>query len=152
MAKLLSKQQFIQAGVTTPTSVYSRVVSMAQVLPQPANLMYCFTEALGQQLWLLGIDVWIFGKPVDPGDSWWFYLRRGISRPTATADLYEWEIVLPLLSPTGQWSWHGYGTPYHMHWDMKKLYVGQSQRFAAYFNITGPIVSYFQASFEISEG
>jgi len=152
MAKLLSKQQRIQAGVTAPQSVYSTVVNMAQVLPQPANLAFCFTRALGQRLWLLDIDVWIFGKPVDPGDSWWFYLRRGFQRPGDIAEVAQWENILPLQSPTGLWSWHGYGTPAHMHWEMQTLYTGQSQRFAAGFNVTGPIVSYFQASFHISEG
>ncbi|GAH82873.1 unnamed protein product [marine sediment metagenome] len=152
MAKLLNKEQRIQAGVKNPTSIYSRVVSMAQVLPQPAGQQFCFTEALSQHLWLLGIDVWIFGKPVDPGDSWWFILRRGLDRPTDSLNIWTWTDILPLLSPTGLWSWHGYGTPYHMHWDMRKLYEGQSQRFAAAFNIDGPIVSYFQVSFEISEG
>lgn len=152
MAKLANRDQRIVTGVTKPRSGYSRIVSMAQTLPQPANLQYCFTEALGQRLWLLGIDVWIFGKPASVNDSWWFIIRRGFQMPTATAQIWDWENVLPLLAPTGSWSWHGYTTPYHMHWSMHKLFEGQSQRFGAAINITTPITSYFEASFEISEG
>ena len=152
MAKLATRDRRLVKSVTNPMAVSSNVVSMAQSFPQPANLAFCYTRALGQKLWLLGIDVWIFGRPVDPDDSWWFGIRRGFNLPTATAEVTYWENVLPLLAPTGSWTWHGYGTPYHMHWDMRKFYEGQSQRFGACINITGPIVSYFQASFEISEG
>ncbi|GAH72943.1 unnamed protein product [marine sediment metagenome] len=152
MAKVIVPVGPLGLSAQRRVELESRVVSMAQTLPQPANKAYCHTESLAQNLWLIGIDVWIFGKPVDPNDSWWFTLRRGFALPTDIAEVWTWENILPLLGVTGSWSWHGYGCPYHMHWDMMRLYKGQSQRFGAAINITGPTVSYFQASFEISEG
>lgn len=152
MAKLANKSQRIVTGVMSPQATYSRVVSMAQVLPQPPGDMFCYTEALAQHLWLIGVDVWLVGQGDPQAARWSFTLRRGLTVPPNSLVVRNWEYVLPLLSPSGLWSWHGESTPFHMHWDMMKLFEGQSQRFAAAFNITGPVVSYLQVSFEISEG
>lgn len=152
MAKLIVPRGPLGLAAKRPVEPESRVVSMFQTMPQPANLQFCYTGVLAQRLWLLGIDAWIFGKPSDPNDSWWFSLRRGFDLPTDIAQVWRWENILPFQGHFGIGYPHGYSTPYHMHWSMKRLFEGQSQRFAAALNIVGPVVSYLEVSFEISEG
>jgi len=152
MAKVIVPRGPLGLSAQRPVERESRVVSMFKSLPVPANLQFCFTEVLAQRLMLLAIDVWVFGKPSGPNDSWWFSVRRGFSLPTDIAQVWQWEDVLPFQTPVGRGWPHGYSTPYHMHWDMRKLFEGQAQRFAAAINIVGPIVSYFEASLHIAEG
>lgn len=139
-------------SVGRPARLESRLVGMAQSLPKPVLQMYCYTEALAQRLWLLGVDVWLMGSGDPQTASWWFTLHRGFERPGDSAGCMQWERLFPLKSPTGIWSWHGYALPEHFHWDLSRLYEGQSQRFAARFNIVGPVVSYLQVTFQIAEG
>lgn len=152
MAKLLLRDQQLIAGVMYPRGVYSRQVCAGQSLPQPPGQQFCFTPTLAQNLWLLAVDVFLVGVGDPQSAAWWFTLRRGFTLPGTSAEVWLWEDILPVNSPVGLWSWHGYALPQHLHWDMNRLFTGQAQRFAVIFNIVGPLISYIQVSFEVSEG
>lgn len=152
MAKLVSTNQRIVTGVTSPESVYSRVVSCSHYDPAPPGQDFAYTEGLSSRLWLLGVDVWLDTNIHFATHVFTFSVWRLLKEPAVILDLYNADNVLPLRSTTGWWYWHKYGPEGHFHWDMQRLYEGAGQRFGVVLTGAGAVIAQIQASFRISEG
>jgi len=152
VAKIFTPNQRILAGVTHPESSYSRVVSCSHYDPAPPAQQFAYTAALGQSIWLLGVDVWLDTNPHFANHVFTFSVWRLMAEPQTLLDMYAAENVIPLRGATGSWYWHKYGPEGHFHWDMEHLYTGQGQRFGVVLTGAGAVIAQIQASFKITEG
>jgi len=154
MAKLLSKQQYIQAGVTNPTSVYSRVVSCSDVVTH-MNPRAIYTVVVGQIVRLLEVKLFWQPREVDATSVTYFRVMTGMTTPASAQEMAQsWENVLPKLGAghlDADW-YHAYGVT-EMSWNMNQLFRGSSRRFGIFMITVMPGKGQScQASFEISEG
>lgn len=152
MARLYSKSQSIRSTVSNPMASYSRIVSCSHYHPKPPGQDFAYTEALGQNLWLLGVDVWLTTITPEANHQFTFSVWHVTQKPTTVLQVYANENVLPVQSTTGIWYWHSTGPDAHFHWSMQKLYKGVGQRFGAVLTGAGAVLSQIHASFEIAEG
>jgi len=153
MAKLLSKQQRIQVGVKNPTSVYSRVTGFwTGALPALGDEGWESTYPLGNDIWLLSVQLSFWADVIGTQCSAWWFLSTGTKKPDRASEvLGAWDPIIPCSSGVKPYfRWDGDRADYC--WDMRRHYLGTGRRFALWFqNITAQRW-WVQATFEISEG
>ena len=154
MAKLVTKLQRIQTGVTKAMAGYSRVVSCAGSIKAPAVTGLGYTESLGGRLWLLGVRVRFDPHLVLAADQVRFYIFQGQGVPQDAAGILNWRNILPctLSGMTGvAWSRTQWLEDYV--WSMRQLFEGEANRFGFWFSVSPAVVALeMRVSFEISEG
>ncbi|MBA7607504.1 hypothetical protein ES703_14663 [subsurface metagenome] len=151
MAKIVSTNQSIVTGVTHPKSVYSRRVGCWVTCPGGAARNYGFTPSIGENCWLLGVDLW--GQIVLPTltPHWQVALRTSTGHPKSIEQARACDFIEAL----NIWGSGGYWTSrcsdYHFHWDMCVAYTGGARRFGIDVINASADIGDFQASFHITE-
>ncbi|MBA7474430.1 hypothetical protein ES707_09782 [subsurface metagenome] len=152
MAKIITSNQQLVTGVTHPKSVYSRRVSCWATCPGGGAGNYSFTPAVGQDCWLLGVDLW--GQIVLPTltPNWLVALRTSTTLPQSidTARVADFIGALNIWGSGGYWT--SRCSDYHFHWDMCVAYTGGTRRFGFDVINASADIGDFMASFQISEG
>lgn len=134
--------------------VYSRLIVLNGRTPAGIGQeSFVTSPAVGNECWLLGVDVWVSGTIVGTGDEVYIYLATGQWLPMSVSEIRnEWEKVFPFyggLAPALEWC----GGDCHLHFSMRKLYTGARRVFALglhNFSAAGNVR--VDAGFEISEG
>lgn len=154
MAFFLTKSQQLRVGAVTPIPAYSRVVSLHQVLPADDVWYVAVSPTIGNRVWLLGIDIW--ATPIIPNDNNYsaFTFRIGTGISWTIAEVNQWEEILPITTgAVTRFRWQIYDGCDHHHWNISKIYTGQSRRLAVTsMRAAGMGVAELDVSFEISEG
>lgn len=146
-------QQVVTAGIK-PRAVYSRVINLTVQVPAGlAQEDFAFTPAIGNRVWLLGVDLFVMTLEVDVVVSGFVYIRSGVGKPQSASEVAtKWNPVI-----------QNYGGPKpgfyfsaiqdHYHWNMNKFYEAGAVRFGVMATSLVDIVSWRAwVSFQISEG
>ncbi|MBA7469657.1 hypothetical protein ES707_04930 [subsurface metagenome] len=152
MAKIVTTGQRLVTGATNPKSVYSRVVSVWVMCPAEGARNYGFTMPVGQDCWLLGVDVWgqICLPTVTP--RWLFALRTSLGNPPSLVEARAADFISALNIWGSAGYWTSLCSDYHFHWDLSVAYTGGARRFGIDVLNLSADVGEFAASFKISEG
>ena len=152
MAKIVNTGQAVLAGVTAPKAVYSRRVSCWAACNGGAARNAAFTRAVGQDCWLLGVDLW--GQIRLPAASpyWMVAFRTSFSDPDTVAESRATDFIEALNIWGSAGYWFSYCSDYHFHWDLSVRYTGAARRFGFDVLNAGTELGGFMASFLISEG
>lgn len=151
---LVTMPQPITTGVQFPKSVYSRVVNLELHIPAGiGNGDFAFTPALGNNIWLLRVDVWFLRNDTGGQIGGFVYIGAGSAVPAHGGVIaMRWDLIVPNYSGAkpGLW-WQGVDG--HVGWDMRKLYTGEARRFGVSIeNFSATLNWVALVSFVISEG
>lgn len=122
-------QQIVTAGVY-PRSVYSRMLLFRMTVPAIAPFMDGgVTPVVGQRVWILGIDIWIYPMAA----AGWLGIESSFMYGTQqetnlTVIRTQWESLMRFSRP-GTQSVFYFGPGGHQHYDMNVLLKGQAWRF-----------------------
>ena len=146
-------QQVVTAGLS-PKAEYSRVVSVAVDLDDDDLFRWAVTPKLGNKIWLLKVDVWVFPYVINEGMRVLFEIRQGDGEPTTENIFNSWENILPLYNEDMKMvEWKIYDGQSHRQWTMKRRFIGKSIRFGVKASRSiNAGHSKIWVSFEISEG
>lgn len=155
MAKIVvprSQQQ--EMALAHPKPYYSRQVGIELIVPAGVGAEgWNFTPALGENLWLLGVDFWAFG--VDAGETLGGFISigAGIKKPSSGGDIaLKWEPVMKYMGIKPMMYWWSIEQG-HFHWDIMKFYEGQPRMLGCSIQNFSATVGWFAwCFFEISEG
>lgn len=154
MVYLANKVQPVRVGVLFPRGVYSRIVALELHAPGGVgNSDFCFTPPLGNSLWLLGIDVWVYCGTAGQFIGGFFYLSYGASVPNTEAEIATtWDQIIPLhcgLKKGFRWF---ECEAFHRHFNMNRHFASDGLRFAVGVENGFPQAWEATVAFEISEG
>lgn len=153
MAFLVGKSQQVMMAGLAPIAAYSRIVSVKLLVYEGWGWQYVLTPVLGNDVWLLGVDVVSEKKAIDTGQYSEFQVYAGGGRSVAIGDVANWDLVLPQSNNANQrQSWRITDGMSGFSWQFSKRYVGDGRRFALTALRYGEDISELQASFHISEG
>lgn len=145
-------QQVVKSGLN-PKSSYSRLVCL-DVAPLAAGpLVYAFTPAFGQNVWLLGLWIQHMPRAASIVDFTSVLLKAGSGLPTNLIDISAWDNILGIVQiegiPPGLRIYDGL---HALSWSMSRLFTGQGRRFGIIAARTGAGNDLVQVQLEISEG
>ncbi|MBA7606373.1 hypothetical protein ES703_13521 [subsurface metagenome] len=152
MSKIVTGDQRLVTGATRPKAVYSRRVSCWVTCPGGGARHYGFTQPVGQDCWLLGVDLWgqICLPTITP--HWFVALRTSLSHPQSITEARACDFIQAL----NIWGSGGYWTSrcsdYHWHWDMCVAYTGGTRLFGIDVINMSADIGDFMASFHVTEG
>lgn len=155
MSKIIvARNQQAEMARLHPKPVYSRVINLTlQITPGAGADDFAVSPPVGNRVWLLGMDLFLFSLEVDVVFSGFIYISTGTDkRVTPTMIAAQWDpIVRNYGGPKPGFYFSTLGQ--HFHWDMMKFYEGSGRRFAAVGeNLTDIIGWRAWVSFQISEG
>jgi hypothetical protein len=154
MAKLVTNQQSLTTGVQFPQGRYSRTVSIEMVVPAVVGgEVFNFTPPLGSNLWLHSVDFYAFGVDAGLGLGGFIGITKGSTIPKTVFEvLVLWEQIVQYNGLKPYIYWWGIEKG-HLHWDMNKLYTGDSVRFGcAITTFFSTHQWYAHVNFHFSEG
>jgi len=153
MPRVINKvQQVLHTGIY-PMSMYSRVVSLRLVLRPLLGEAFVITPVVGNNVWLLGVDVWPDVKAVDNDQVSYFRLYAGAGEQVNADGVKAWENILPLSANLpGETYWGVLDGMPGFHWTMAKYFKGNSRRFGIVGTRFGEDFGMLYVSFQISEG
>jgi len=152
VSRLVTKVQPIIAGVRTPKSAYSRVISfMKQVTGGGAGVIGV-SEIVGQSVWVQRIQVITVWTNYTDIPVCIFDLYTGLGGDTDLVDLTGWDLLMPIFvgKNTQQWVLTPEFNKYD--WTLNRYYRGQSRRFGISVIIIGVGTAYVYVSIEVAEG
>lgn len=153
MPIIVNEGQQVRAGAVYPISVYSRVVSVDLAVAQAWGWTYVVTPVMGNRVWLLGIKVWPQVMAINAAQGIDFELFDGGPGDVSLADVQTWDRLLPKVNNTNVMvPWAITDGSAGFEWDLSRLFVGESRRFALVGTRTGPDAALLQVSFRIAEG
>lgn len=135
-----------------PKPYYSRVVPLMVVAAGGVAESFSYSQAFGQDLWLLGIDVVIQIEPGGALEQCYFDLYRGTEPPKTQQDVENWEKIIDFPKIPGTSGMVARGVHRQFSWEMMKFYSGTVNRFGVVFRNVSTLQGYIYAFFEISEG
>ncbi|MBA7627279.1 hypothetical protein ES703_34741 [subsurface metagenome] len=152
MAVLITKSQAIRASVNNPMAAYSRVVLVQLIVDAGVGSDSAgTTPPLGNRVRLLGVDIWL--QPVAQGGFIEGAVKvktgSGVKTPVSVISL-EWATVMD-ESQLLKLGFLVFCCVQHYHFDMNRLYVGESQRFAVYSTNLSNTKYSILGAFQISE-
>ena len=152
--QVVNESQLVRRALLSPEPPYSRVVSVALGLNDDGVWRFAYTGAVGQDVRLLGVKVWVIPRAVNAAQNTQIRVRAGSGVPGTLGSFVEWSNVLPLTTvPGADVPFTIYDGINDMEWTMKKLYQGQARRFGINaMRGLGFGDDVVQASFHISEG
>lgn len=137
-----------------PLPPQSRVVALELHVPAGVgNNDFCYTPALGNRLWLLNIDIWVYCATAGAFIGGFFYLMFGTAEPQNASDIStRWNRIIELYcgaKPGFRWF---HCDPFDRHFSMAKLFVADGLRFGV--TLENGFNQAWEATiaFEISEG
>lgn len=154
MAEVVNtSQQVISAGIR-PRAHYTRLLStFAQVLGDGV-WVYQTTEAVGQQTWLLGVDIWVMQKAINLQQMTMIQLKTGQGIPTTIATMQTWQDLFPIQAVTAPFSdWLITDGTAHLRLNVCRIFKGTARRFGFLaLRDIGTGLDRVYVTFEISEG
>lgn len=153
MAELISKDQRIITGITSPKAAYSRQVQIVMLVPGGVgNTSYIVTPGLGANTWLLGVDVWLFADATTLIGGLIWVLTGKAKQVDFGGMTTTWDSVVDMPTVSAKsLVWYA-ETNHHFHWDMQRLYKSPGARFALCGQNLRDQRWWGIASFHISEG
>lgn len=153
MATVVNQNQQVYTAGLTPVAAYSRIVSIELLVYHTWDWVYVVTPVIGNNVWLLGVDVVSELKAIDGGQFSNFDIYAGGGKDVALDDIRQWEKVLPLhVYSNVPTSWRILDGSPGFKWVFKKYYAGNGRRFAMVARRWGEDMAMLFASFHISEG
>lgn len=153
MAKIVNESQQVRAGAVYPISVYSRIVSVELTVAQGWGWTYVVTPIVGNRVWLLSAKVWTQVMVVNAAQGIHFNLWAGGPGDVSLADVTTWDRLMPKNDNMNMMmTWSITDGSLGFEWDLSRLFVGESRRFAMTGTRIGPDAALLQASFQIAEG
>lgn len=155
MAKMVvARSQQLEMARKHPKPVYSRVVSVACNVIGDGVWRYVTTPPMGQNLWLLKIDVWRWPRSPDISKGTEFRFFGGSEEPGSVEALERWEEILPvLLDGKTRHLWRAFDGTNHLQWTMMRFFEGRTRRLALmHMRQVGFGNDAIYVSYEISEG
>lgn len=153
MAKAAVEPFWFSKGVITGCPGRSRVVSCLAAPKGLAGIDYGFTTIVGQNVWLLSVQLWFFPAAVDVTKQVTFKVVTGTTAPVNQAQILQWDSVIPLVwKGAGADVWTHYLGQDHYEWSMEKLYIGEGRRFGIWAQCNWDGLDQIYASFQVSEG
>lgn len=136
-----------------PAPVHSRVVLMQLLVAAGVgNDDYAVTPPLGNRVRLLGVDVWIM--PTSQGG----FIEASLKVTAGSGERFTGLVVSEAWAPVMDVTMLlkvgilFYCCDNHFHFDMNKLYIGESQRFGMYSVSTSNTQYTILGGFHIAEG
>lgn len=137
-----------------PVPLQRRVIALELHAPDGVGASdFCYTEQLGNRLWLYSINIWVYCVSPGPGIGGFFWIMYGQGVPPD--DLFvaeEWNHIIPLrcgLKPGFRWF---DCESFHRCFTMAKLFEFDELRFGVAINNGYPQDWEMTVAFEISEG
>lgn len=153
MAKAAVEPFWFRKGVITGCPGRSRIVTCFAAPKGLAAIDYGFTTIVGQNVWLLGVQLWFLPADVDVAKHVTFKVVTGTTAPVNQAQILQWESVIPLVwKGIGSDVWTHYLGRDHYEWSMEKLYIGEARRFGIWARCNWDGLDKIYASFKVSEG
>jgi len=135
-----------------PKPYYSRVISVMAGAPGGVAEGYGSSQGLGQDMWLLGIDVVIQIEPGGALEQCFFDLYRGTEPPKTQQDVENWEKIIDFPKIPGVSGMVARGAHRQFSFKMMRFYSGTGNRFGVVIRNVSTLQGYVYAFFEISEG
>ena len=153
MSKIVNTSQQIVAGATAPASSYSRqVLVQLNVPPNVGGTDYGITLPLGNKVWLLSIDLWIYGVAINVWHYGLIHINTGTGQQVnAGIVATQWQPVMDtsmLFNQVIIWQ----GETGHLHFEMGKLFTTESQRFGVVYQSMVAQRTLILGAFQVSEG
>lgn len=153
MPAIVNRSQQVRSAGISPKAENSRVIILQLLVAGGVgNDDYAVTNKLGNRLWLLSVDLWIQATTQADFLSGFLKVTAGTGQNlNAGIVSLEWTSVMDvsMIMPQGMMF---FCCDLHLRFDMRKLYVGESQRFGLYSgNLTIKQYSIL-AALQISEG
>lgn len=153
MPTVVNRSQQVYTGGLAPAAAYSRIVSLSLVVLQAWGQTYVVTQPLGNNIWLLGIQVWCIQKAPDASEVTYFNVYSGTGPAKSVGVVLAWENVLPMISEGGFADvWTMCDGRDYMRWDFAKLFTGAGRRLGIVGSRYSEVGDVLRVSFHISEG
>lgn len=155
MAKLVVRRnQQAEMERAHPKPAYSRVITLELVVAAGIGEdCYNYTDRLGTNLWLLGVDVWVTALALNGECGGFFQISTGFDKPASSEEVaLKWKSLFQHkgIKPFPSFRFYQGG---HLRFSMRRFWNGQPRRFGVYianFSATDGMFALF--AFEISEG
>ncbi len=137
-----------------PAPVQSRVVMVErQVTVAGGSIGYAVTFPVGNRVWLLNLDVWIWPAALATLVQCWVYVLTFTGpEPRSAAGMMDGELIFPSRG-TYEGPFFYSGNSGHIGLSMDKLYTGVERRFGCLWQLAAGSGDIFGvASFQIAEG
>ena len=153
MAKLVSRNQPLRVGTLFPRGVYSRRVNLELFVPAGAgNNDWSVTAPIGNEVWLLSVDIWIFAATLATLTGGILRIQTGTGGDVnAGLIATRWEPVMDMSQMFNQ-AFLFFGEAPLFSFPMNKYYSGAGRRFGVVCENSVAAAYYVVVSFEISEG
>lgn len=137
-----------------PRSSYARVISKSIEVPDDGVWRYVVTQPVGQNCWVIKVDVWCLPKAINAAQGTAVSIATGTGDPGSVAALRSWDNVLPMIDDRDiAVPWIMDDGRDHFHWDIGGIYVEKSRRFGIeYLRGLGFGDDWLYVSLQISEG
>jgi len=135
-----------------PKPYYSRVIPVLAIAPGAVAQSYGCSPSLGQDLWLLGIDVTVQIEPGGAVEMCTFDLYRGSEPPTTRQDVENWEKIIDFPKIPGIEGMVVKGDYRQYSFKMMRFYSGTPIRFGVVYRNYSTLEGHIYVFFEISEG
>ncbi len=153
MAKLVSTDQRIVTGVTYPKSVYSRVLCVHCIVPAGmGESVVDVTPVVGNNVYLLGVDLWAYRRAVADWVGGFIWVRSGSeANPSVSEVVSQWQQIID-MSAVGKQAIYWNGEDQHWGFRFCRLYGEAERRFAVAVQNGYAVAWDLFAAFTISEG
>lgn len=152
VAKIAVPSYLTVPGQRRTINPVSRVVSCRLSTFIADVVTHTYTEAVGQNIVLLNVWVWLdIRTPANP-QRLHFELFTGTTEPTNSADIIGWENILPIFERGAPTQWAFCAGTGAKSWEMSQPYIGAGRRFAVRAMPDANLVGCMSCSFRIQEG
>lgn len=153
MPRIVGAGGLASPGSDKPVERESRVIILQLLIKAGAgNSDYAITPPLGNRVRLLGVDVWF--QPTSQGGFIKAYLKVTTGTGTGlSADIVGWR--WPSVMDTTMIMKVGmliFCCDLHLHFNMNKLYIGESQKFGIWSESNANVQYSILAAFLVAEG
>lgn len=155
MAKVIvGRNQQLAMAEAHPRPYYSRVLTLELSLAAGIGADdFNYTEKLGANLWLIGVDMWVTALALNGECGGFFQISTGTDPPKSAGEVcMGWKslFVHQGIKPYPAFKFFQQG---HMRFNMKRFWEGQPRRFGVYAaNFSAAHGLFVVFAFEISEG
>lgn len=137
-----------------PKPAYSRVINLTVQIPAGLGADdYAVSPPIGNRVWLLGVDLFVFSLEVDIVASGFIYISTGTEQKVTKEFIAtKWDqVIRNYCGPKPGFYYSGIRDQFH--WDMMRFYEGSGRKFGVLAqNLTEIIGWRAWVSFQISEG
>lgn len=152
MAQIITGREIVTPAGVRVGPAHSRVLSVYVVHKGAPWLKHAISEGMGDSFVLTRVQIkflWLTDlEALGP----YFRVVTGVGKDVVTADVREWEDVVPLRWEDVKAEWMANHQVWEFDWTMRRLYAGQGRRLGVWVDCNLTDLFYMYTSFEIEEG